>query len=168
MQELNFNEHTPQSKGARIDTGILVLRPVPRVQETQAQAPSPAKPRPATTVSVDFDHVLTKSNVGQHIIFLLKIPIYSGLPEHEREPINMAWRQAKHGRSAKRVFWKNDVIFILTPDQTAPTNPNAATHLQEALEAADAGRLISDPYEVKRALGLADKFGTDVTAASTR
>jgi len=166
MQELTPDQHTDPSKGARIDTPIQILPPsgVERSHQTLAPAPAPVKPRPATTASVDLEQSLTTT--GGRIIFLLKIPTYRSLPEHEREPVDMAWRQAKHGRSARRVFWKDDVIFILTPDDTAPTHPNAVTHLQEALEAADAGRVISDPYEVKRALELAEKFGTTVNGSN--
>jgi hypothetical protein len=163
IQELKPKEHTPQSQGARIDTEILILPPtaVEGPHPTLAPAPPPAKP--VTIASVD--QALTKTDGGR-IIFLLKIPTYRQLPEHEREPLNMAWRKAKHGRSAKRVFWKDDAIFILTPDDTAPTNANAAASLNEALEQYDAGRVITDSYEVRRALELADKFGTIANGSS--
>jgi len=156
-------EHTPESKGEHIDTPIQIQPPTggERSHQPRAPAPAPAKPKPATTASVDLEQALAKTNSGQ-IVFLLKIPTYRQLPEHEREPVNMAWRKAKHGRTARRVFWQDDAIFILTPDQTVPTNPNAAAHLNEALESVDAGRVITDPYEFKRALELADKFGENI------
>jgi uncharacterized SAM-binding protein YcdF (DUF218 family) len=78
----------------------------------------------------------------------------------------MAWRQAKHGRTVRRVFWKEDALFILTPSDTAPTNPNAAARLNQALTETDTGRVITDSYEVRRALELAEKFGTTVNGGT--
>ena len=146
VQRLRPEEHTPRTRGAEIDTHIVVLPPTLDQKVGQADRLNDVLNQPSN-----------------RIIFLLRIHTYRQLPDHEREPVNMAWRNARYGRTAKRVFWKEDAIFLLTPTSSANTGPEVAANLAEILESTGAGRLINDPYEVKRALELVDKFGEDVT-----
>ena len=152
MQQLRPEDHTSRAVGAEIDTNIIVLPPTIKQRDSNK------------TVDAD-DEPGDLIKPTQQIVFFLKIPTYRQLAEHVQVPLTMAYRRAKYGRSVQRLFWKDDAIFILTPDGTSPCYLDAAENLAQALEEAEAGRLITDPYEVRRALELADKFGEKLTGA---
>jgi hypothetical protein len=144
VQRLRPEDHTERSVGAQIDTDIAVT------------PPSAGK-----AVRLDEE---TQQHPTDQIIFYLRVADYRKLPEHERVPITLAYCSARQGRDARRLWWMEDRIFVLTADGSAPTVSRAAENLGEMLEAAGVGRLLTDPYEVKRVLELADKFGENLAA----
>jgi hypothetical protein len=107
--------------------------------------------------------------VRQEFAFIIKIKNYKPLAPHLKAPINLAWKRIKEGRTVQRVFWEDDVIFLITQNPTAKhaSTLEDETNLRDALESVDAGRIITDPYELKKIREMAAKFGEMVSGLGT-
>lgn len=123
--------------GRKLDEEIVVLIP--------EKVLPPPKPDPAAA----------------ELAFVIRTSKYKALASYLKAPINLAWRKIKQGRQVKRVFWENDVIFYLTIDPKAAkvSTVEDAVNLNDALVDADAGRVITDEYELAKIREMADKFG---------
>jgi hypothetical protein len=89
---------------------------------------------------------------------------YRQLADHLKAPINLAWVRLKRGRTIKVVRYSETVLLLLTLDPAAREVGSILDEkdLDEALIEVDAGRVITDPYELQLAVRLADKFGEPV------
>lgn len=99
------------------------------------------------------------NGVRQEFAFIVKTPHYKQLAPHLKAPINLAWKQIKEGRRVQRVFWEDDVIFLLTRSADHASTLEDEVNLQDVLESVDAGRIITDPYELKKIREMVSKFG---------
>jgi hypothetical protein len=112
---------------------------------------------------VEDDNVLT-GTVRRNVAVAVKSKQYRQLPDYLKAPINLAWVRLKRGRIIRVVRYCETVLFLLT------LNPEAAEvgsildekDLDEALAATGSGRVVTDPYELRLAVRLVDKFGESV------
>ena len=95
------------------------------------------------------------------LAFVIRTSKYKPLAGYLKAPINLAWRKIKQGRQVKRIFWEDDVIFYLTIDPNAVkvSTVEDAGNLNGALEDVGAGRVINDPYELRKIREMAAKYG---------
>jgi hypothetical protein len=110
-----------------------------------------------------------RNGIRQEFAIVVKTARFKPLAGYLKAPINLAWQRVRRGRTYQRVFWGDDVIFLLTIDRNAP-NPSTVQdeqNLQDALESVDAGGLITDPYELKRIREMAAKFGDNPNRTTT-
>lgn len=127
-------------------------------------------PRARTGVDPMLLHLTApRDGIRQEFAFIIKTKNYKPLAPHLKAPINLAWRKIKEGRTVQRVFWEDDVIFLLT---RKPLPAHASTtvdeqNLQDALESVDAGTIITDPYEIKKIREMATKFGDNPNETQT-
>jgi len=149
-------EQSGEVQSARIEGEIAVYNP------SNAPALSVDAPRRRKTKGEG----APKGESADTVVFMIQNHKYKPLAPHLKEHINMAWQRIRQGRTTRRVFMGEDTIFILTSSTGSPSTPEDATNLQEALEQADAGRLITDPYEQAQARKLADKYGDNPPQAN--
>jgi hypothetical protein len=98
------------------------------------------------------------------VAFVIKRRNYRNLALHLKAPISLAWNKIRQGRDVRRVFWNDDVIFLLTPKRHSPSmTEDGVNELKEALESVDAGCVITDQYELTRLRKIAQSFGEDPT-----
>ena len=137
-------------QSARIIDQIAVYKP-----DNAPRAPEGVDPMILNLTKPD------PTGVRQEFAFIIKIRNYKPLAPYLKAPINLAWKKIKEGRQVKRVFWEDDVIFLVTrnPTSNRVSNTEDEINLQDALESVDAGTLITDPYELKRIREMAAKFG---------
>jgi hypothetical protein len=139
-----------EGRGAKLQDGIVVYKP----DEAPARQD---RVDPFVRRLVEPD----RNGVRQEFAIVVKIARFKPLASYLKAPINLAWQRVKRGRTYQRIFWGGDVIFLLTIDRNAP-NPSTLQdeqNLQDALESVDAGRIITDPYELKKVREMAAKFG---------
>jgi hypothetical protein len=86
------------------------------------------------------------------------------LADHLKMPISLAWERLRRGRTIKVVYHGETAIFLLTMDPEARQVGSILDEkdLDEALAEVDAGRVITDPYELRIAVRLMEKFGLQV------
>lgn len=65
----------------------------------------------------------------------------------------------RKGRSVQRISWKDDVILYLTGTSNEAGGIEAVEDMNDFLESIGVGRVISDPYELRRIGEMAVKFG---------
>jgi hypothetical protein len=101
------------------------------------------------------------------VAFVVKRRNYRNMALHLKAPISLAWNKIRQGRDVRRVFWNDDVIFLLTPKRQdiISMTEDEVNELKEALESVDAGCVITDQYELIRIRKMVQKFGEDPTAA---
>jgi hypothetical protein len=145
-------------QSARIIDSIIIYKP-----DNAPRAPEGVDPLILHLTRPD------QHGVREEFAFIIKTPHYKELAPHLKAPINLAWNKIKEGRRVQRVFWEDDVIFLVTRNPTSNhvSNLEDETNLQDALESADAGRIITDPYELKKIREMAAKFGDNPNETAT-
>lgn len=100
------------------------------------------------------------------VAFVIKRRNYRSMALHLKAPISLAWNKIRQGRDVRRVFWNDDVIFLLTPKRhdILSMAEDGVNELKEALESVDAGCVITDQYELTRIRKMMRKFGEDPTS----
>lgn len=95
------------------------------------------------------------------VAFVVKSSKYRPLASYLKAPINMAWSKIKVGRQIKRIFWEDALVFYLTvdPNATIVSTAKDAANLNDALEEVGVGRVMDDPYELKKVREMAAKYG---------
>ena len=94
------------------------------------------------------------------VAFVIRTSKYKPLATYLKAPINLAWGKIKQGRQVKRFFWEDSVIFYLTIDPNTKVSAlEDAANLNDALEDVGAGRVINDPYELRKIREMAAKYG---------
>jgi len=99
--------------------------------------------------------VLRPTDNIENVVVVIK-PSYNELPEYLKTPIRYSWDRLVYGMEQRKIRMGDDTVFLLTgtPDHLW------MTELSEALGNADqVGRLTCDPWEVKRARELTEKYG---------
>ena len=109
---------------------------------------------------VEDDNVIT-GTVHRNVAVAVKSKPYRQLPDYLKAPINLAWVRLKRGRVIRVVRYCETVLFVLTLDPAAAEVGSILDEkdLDEALAATGSGRVITDPYELRLAARLVDKFG---------
>lgn len=145
-------------QSARIIDPIIIYKP-----DNAPRAPEGVDPLILHLTRLD------QQGVREEFAFIIKTPHYKELAPHLKAPINLAWKKIKEGRRVQRVFWEDDVIFLVTRNPTSNhvSNLEDETNLQDALESVGAGRIITDPYELKRIREMAAKFGDNANESAT-
>lgn len=112
---------------------------------------------------VEDDNVLT-GTVHRNVAVAVKSKHYRQLPDYLKAPINLAWVRLKRGRMIRVVRYCETVLFVLTLNPVAAEVGSILDEkdLDEALTVTDSGRVITDPYELRLAVRLVDKFGESV------
>jgi hypothetical protein len=121
----------------------------------------PAKHRDGQRVRVEDEFVVYKPDgvFRDEVAFVIDRS-YRKLAGYLKAPIGLAWRRIVRGREVRRVFWEDDVIFLLTPTSGGvPVFEGAEDDMNEALESVGAGRVITDPYELRKIREMAVRFG---------
>lgn len=110
-----------------------------------------------------------RNGIRQEFAIVLKTARFKSLASYLKAPINSAWHRVKMGRTYRRVFWGEDVIFLLSTDPAATrmSTLEDEENLNRELESVDAGRIITDPYELKKIREMAAKFGDNPNETAT-
>ncbi len=160
----------PCVPGAEWDYDIVHLQPATLKQGNRAKFEDEIVVYKLENAPAKRDHVdpivrrlaePDRNGIRQEFAILVKTARFKPLASYLKAPINLAWQRVRRGRTYRRTFWGDDVIFLLTRNPNAP-NPSTVQdeeNLQDALESVDAGRIITDPYELKRIREMAAKFG---------
>jgi hypothetical protein len=93
------------------------------------------------------------------VAVVIKTGNFKRLAAHLKATINLAWRRLLKDREVRRLFLDGDVLFYLTPNDDASMVEETFEDLNDALVSVDAGRVIRDPYELRRIREMAVKFG---------
>lgn len=134
LKPLDKNDRCDVLAGTEIDDEVVVLPPEPPTQSPPCEA-----------------------------AFLIRTLPYKTLAPHLKAPINLAWGKVRKGRTTRRVFHEDDVLFLLKTTDSAHAAPTSDLDLlDEALRDAGVGRVINDPYELKKLRELIDKFGENL------
>jgi hypothetical protein len=141
---------------ARIIDQITVYKP-----DSAPRAPEGADPMVLNLTKPD------STGVRQEFAFVIKTRNYKPLAAYLKAPINLAWKKIKEGRTVQRVFWEEDVIFLLTRNTDHASTLEDEANLQDVLESVGAGRVITDPYELKKIREMAAKFGDGPNETAT-
>jgi hypothetical protein len=139
-----------EGKGAQLQDEIVVYKP-----ENAPARRDHVDPLVRRLVEPD------RNGVRQEFAIVIKTARYKPLASHLKAPINLAWQRVKMGRTYQRIFWGDDVIFLLTitPTATRISTLGDEEKLNHELESVDAGRVITDPYELKRIREMAANYG---------
>jgi hypothetical protein len=168
----------PTVPGAEWDYDIVHLQPATSKEGAGAELRDEIlvyKPENAPAKRDNVDPIVRqltepdRSGVRQEFAIVVKTARFKPLASYLKAPINLAWHRVRRGRTYQRVFWGDDVIFLLTVNRSEP-NPSTVQdeqNLQDALESVDAGRIITDPYELKRIREMAAKFGDNPNESAT-
>jgi hypothetical protein len=118
----------------------------------------------AVEALVEDDTNLITGTVHRDVAVAVKSRKYRQLADYLKAPINLAWARLKRGRMIRVVRYGETVLFLLTLDPAAREVGSILDEqdLDEALSATDAGRVITDPYELRLVVRLIDKFGEPV------
>jgi hypothetical protein len=102
-----------------------------------------------------------RNGVRQEFAIVVKAARFKPLASYLKAPINLAWQRVRMGRTYQRIFWGDDVLFLLTamPAATRVSTVEDEENLNRELESVDAGRVITDSYELKKIREMAAKFG---------
>lgn len=104
--------------------------------------------------------ILAQSAVLAEVGFIVKTHEYRQLASHLKAPINLAWGKIRKGRTTQRVFYGDDVLFLLKNKDSTQAGPASDNDLMdEALRDVGVGRVITDPYELRKLREMIDKFG---------
>ena len=111
----------------------------------------------------DDPNVIT-GTVHYNVAVAVKTRKYRQLADHLKAPINLAWVRLRRGRMIRVVGYSETALFLLTLDPAAKEVGSILDErdLDDELSATDAGRVITDPYELGLAVRLIDKFGEPV------
>ena len=147
-----------EGKGAKLEDEIVVYKP--ETAPTQREYVDPFIRR---LVEPD------RNGIRQEFAIVIKTARFKPLAGYLKAQINLAWQRVRMGRTCQRVFWGDDVIFLLTamPTATRISTLEDEENLNRELESVDAGRVITDPYELKKIREMAAKYG-DTSASSPK
>lgn len=110
---------------------------------------------------VNDDPNLLCGTVHCNVVVAIKLGKYKELAEHLKGEINLAWSKLARGRIVRRVCIGNTTIFLLAIDSSAREVGSILDekNLDEALIETGVGRVATDPYEVRFALRMVERFG---------
>ena len=103
-------------------------------------------------------------NVHRRVVVAFVSPKYLALADHLQMAINFSFQRLKRGRLVQKVTYEGQIIFLLT---LLPGNEGKVGTVEDEEElieafarAGEAGKVTTDPYELKLANNLISKFGT--------
>lgn len=111
--------------------------------------------------AVAHDSNVITGTVRRNVAVALKFGKYNQLADHLKAPISLAWERLKRGRTLQAVCFGETTLYLMTIDPNAREVGSILDEkdLDEALLEMDAGRVVTDPYELQLATKLIEKFG---------
>ena len=102
--------------------------------------------------------------VRYNVAVALRFEKYRQLADYLKTPILLAWARLQRGRTIRVVRQGETALFLMTMIAEAKEVGCILdeNELAEALAEVGVGNIISDPYELRLVVRLADKFGVSV------